>query len=83
MTLSRAAFIGSSLRMSTIAAVGLPRKACAAGSFGSGQNANDAIVPVQVDARRLIRTVVGLRPFRSSGFVLRAEPFGGKVLVHN
>ncbi len=41
------------------------------------------IVPVRIDAGRIIRTVVGLRPFRSTGFVLRAEPFGAKVLVHN
>ncbi len=42
-----------------------------------------AIVPVRIDAGRVIRTVVGLRPYRSSGFVLRAEPLGAKVLVHN
>jgi D-amino-acid oxidase len=44
---------------------------------------NMAIARVQIDAGRVIRTVVGLRPFRASGFVLRAEPFGAKVLVHN
>jgi len=32
---------------------------------------------------RLIRTLVGLRPFRPSGFLVRAERFGGKTLVHN
>jgi len=39
--------------------------------------------PVNVAPERVIRTVVGLRPFRPSGFVVRAEPFGDKVLVHN
>ena len=39
--------------------------------------------PVQVSADRVIRTVAGLRPFRPSGFVVRAEPFGSKTLVHN
>jgi D-amino-acid oxidase len=31
----------------------------------------------------VIRTVVGLRPFRPSGFVLRAESVDGKTIVHN
>jgi glycine/D-amino acid oxidase-like deaminating enzyme len=30
-----------------------------------------------------IRTVVGLRPFRPSGFVVRAEKVGDKLVVHN
>ena len=41
------------------------------------------LVPVKVDARRVIRTVAGLRPYRRSGFVVRAEPLGEKRLVHN
>lgn len=39
--------------------------------------------PVNVAAERVIRTVAGLRPFRASGFVVRAEPLGDKKLVHN
>lgn len=39
--------------------------------------------PVRVRAERRIRSVVGLRPFRPSGFVVRAEAFGDKRLVHN
>ena len=38
---------------------------------------------VQVSADRVIRTVAGLRPFRSSGFVVRAERLGDKTVVHN
>jgi glycine/D-amino acid oxidase-like deaminating enzyme len=38
---------------------------------------------VKVDPVRVIRTVVGLRPFRPHGFVLRAEAFGSKTMVHN
>jgi len=41
------------------------------------------LVPVNVAADREIRTVVGLRPFRPSGFVVRAESLGEKLLVHN
>jgi glycine/D-amino acid oxidase-like deaminating enzyme len=38
---------------------------------------------VLVDQGRVIRTVAGLRPYRRSGFVVRAEPLGDKRLVHN
>lgn len=39
--------------------------------------------PVKVASDRIIRTVVGLRPFRPSGFVVRAERIGSKRVVHN
>ena len=39
--------------------------------------------PVKVDESRVIRTVAGLRPYRRSGFVVRAEQLGEKRLVHN
>ena len=38
---------------------------------------------VLVARERVIRTVVGLRPFRPSGFVVRAEKLDAKTLVHN
>lgn len=39
--------------------------------------------PVKVERSRLIRTVVGLRPFRPGGFVVEAGRLGEKFLVHN
>lgn len=39
--------------------------------------------PVTVAPERVIRTIAGLRPFRPSGFVVRAEPMDGKTVVHN
>lgn len=39
--------------------------------------------PVRVSADREIRTVVGLRPYRPSGFVVRAERLGDTLVVHN
>ena len=39
--------------------------------------------PVRVSRDRVIREVVGLRPYRPSGFVVDAERFGNKLLVHN
>ena len=41
------------------------------------------LTPVKVSRDRLIRTVVGLRPFRSEGFVVEAEKLREKLLVHN
>lgn len=41
------------------------------------------LAPVRVSRDRLIRTVVGLRPFRSEGFVVEAEKLREKLLVHN
>src|SRR5438309_4757674 len=41
------------------------------------------LVPVIVDQSRIIRTMAGLRPYRRSGFVVRAEQLGEKRLVHN
>jgi glycine/D-amino acid oxidase-like deaminating enzyme len=55
---------------------------CAAGVRPSLARA--ACLPrVNVAADRVIRSLVGLRPFRPSGFVVRAESFGDKTLVHN
>jgi len=39
--------------------------------------------PVNVAPERVIRTLAGLRPYRASGFVVRAEALGDKRLVHN
>jgi D-amino-acid oxidase len=39
--------------------------------------------PVNVAPDRVIRTLAGLRPYRAPGFVVRAEAFGDKKLVHN
>jgi glycine/D-amino acid oxidase-like deaminating enzyme len=41
------------------------------------------LAPVVVDQSRVIRTMAGLRPYRRSGFVVRAEQLGEKRLVHN
>lgn len=41
------------------------------------------LAPVQVSPEALIRQVVGHRPYRPSGFVLRAEKLDDKLVVHN
>src|SRR5262252_246048 len=39
--------------------------------------------PVKVSRDRVIREVVGLRPYRDEGFVVAAERVGHKILIHN
>lgn len=39
--------------------------------------------PVKVARNRVIREVVGLRPYRAAGFRVEAERLGAKLLVHN
>ncbi len=38
---------------------------------------------VRVSPEREIRTIVGLRPFRPSGFVVRGEKLDAKTVIHN
>ena len=75
MFLDRRSFgIGSAALLSGCATVGTKPRAFAGCS---------PLVPVKVDASRIIRTVAGLRPYRRSGFVVRREQLGNKALVHN
>jgi len=55
--------------------------ACA--STGSGREDSLVLAPVRVSWDRIIRTTVGLRPHRPSGFVLRAERLDAKTVIHN
>jgi glycine/D-amino acid oxidase-like deaminating enzyme len=48
-----------------------------------GEPAGRKFARVQVSWDRIIRTVVGLRPFRPSGFVVRSERLGSKTVIHN
>ncbi len=41
------------------------------------------LAPVNASWERVIRTTVGLRPHRDSGFVLRADKLDDKTLIHN
>ena len=41
------------------------------------------LAPVKVSRDRIIREVVGLRPYRDEGFVVAAERLGDKLVVHN
>ena len=41
------------------------------------------LTPVDVSWDRIIRTTVGLRPYRESGFVVRAERLDDRTVIHN
>ena len=47
------------------------------------QHTQRRFAPVKVSRDRVIREIVGLRPFRPEGFVVDAQKFGNKLLVHN
>ena len=71
----RRAFLGS-------AAAALTLPGCAMTMARTRARAG-CLPPVLVSPERVIRTVAGLRPYRASGFVVRAEALGDKRLVHN
>ena len=48
-----------------------------------GSGGERRLAPVTVSSERIIRTAVGFRPFRGSGFRVGAETLGDKLLVHN
>ncbi len=51
--------------------------------LGRVTRAERRLAKVNVSWDRVIRTSVGLRPFRPSGFVVKAESFGNKTVIHN
>ena len=59
---------------------------CAVPTRGSARNYTPSGLPlrrVNVAEDRVIRTIAGLRPYRPSGFVVKAERMNDKVVVHN
>ena len=56
---------------------------CAPRGRSSALGPQRRIVPVAASGDRVIRTTVGLRPYRPSGFVVRPERLGDKLLIHN
>ncbi|MFM8535685.1 MAG: FAD-dependent oxidoreductase [Acidimicrobiia bacterium] len=74
------------LRLGGMAALGFSLEACAP------KIAKPALTPsrpmlrlplVDVSWDRVIRTTIGLRPHRPSGFVLKADKLDGKTVIHN
>lgn len=90
--LTRRRFLGTTLAAATLALVESPFRTFArAAHVAQGSRLatlptmSDAFgfAPVKIARNRIIRTVVGLRPFREEGFVVGAERLGNTLLVHN
>jgi len=73
------------LKATGLAALGAGLSACASRAARSlvSPEPPRRFARVHVSEDRIIRTVVGLRPYRPSGFVVRAEKLGDKTVVHN
>jgi glycine/D-amino acid oxidase-like deaminating enzyme len=73
------------LKVSGMAAFGAVAGGCAsrAPARVATTRAPVTLAPVNVSWQRIIRTTVGLRPHRPSGFVLRAEKLDSRLLIHN
>src|SRR3954465_2225803 len=88
LSTERRSFLKSALAASAyLAAVGGPsaRLSLAANRMAFAADGEQArhLAPLNVSRDHVIRTVVGLRPYRAEGFVLAPERMGEKVVVHN
>lgn len=79
LALSRRGLIGSA----ALGGGALLLPGCATTGAGRPLARTGCLPAVNVSPSRVIRTVAGLRPYRSAGFVVRAEALGEKRLVHN
>ncbi|MGE0863437.1 MAG: FAD-dependent oxidoreductase [Vicinamibacterales bacterium] len=76
------------LKFGSMGALGLAAQACAPKSAGqplvtAPKRPPVRLPPVNAAWDRVIRTTIGLRPHRPSGFVLKADKLDGKTLIHN
>jgi glycine/D-amino acid oxidase-like deaminating enzyme len=76
--MDRRAFLGSAA-----ATLALPGCATTMATRRTAAAPSGCLPRVLVSPDRVIRTMAGLRPYRASGFVVRAEALGDKKLVHN
>ncbi|HVJ70105.1 MAG TPA: FAD-dependent oxidoreductase, partial [Sphingomicrobium sp.] len=73
MLIDRRSFVGGSAALALTGCATIPDRSAGC----------SPLPPVLVDEARVIRTVAGLRPYRSAGFVVRRDTLGDKALVHN
>ena len=77
------------LKTGSMAALGLGLSSCAAGASQPASLTRPltrppiVLAPIRASWDRVIRTTVGLRPHRPSGFLLKAEKFDAKTVIHN
>ena len=78
-------------RRDLLKAIGASASIAALGACTPGTNAPKYARPLsrkpfiapRVSKDRIIRTIVGLRPFRPSGFLVRRDEFDDKTVIHN
>src|SRR5438874_5631828 len=75
----------TAIKLTGFAALGIGVGGCASRTRMPTAPARPQITlpPVEVSWDRVIRTTVGLRPHRPSGFVLRADKLDAKTIIHN
>jgi D-amino-acid oxidase len=79
----------SLIKFGGLAALGFALEGCAPKAGAKPQlaprppQARRVLPAVNTSWDRIIRTTIGLRPHRPSGFVLRAEKLDSKTLIHN
>jgi D-amino-acid oxidase len=78
----------SLIKFGGMAAIGFAVEGCAPTSSKPqlaprAPQARRVLPAVNASWDRIIRTTIGLRPHRPSGFVLRADKLDGKTLIHN
>src|ERR1041385_2839489 len=73
------------LKAGGMAAMGFGVSACSSNPKPAAgpRRAPVVLAPVKASWDRVIRTTVGLRPHRDSGFVLKADKLDDKLVVHN
>lgn len=81
--MNRRRFLQSAAASAAAMAVSRCRTARFAGTTGGSAPPGCALEPVRVSADREIRTIAGLRPYRPSGFVVRPEKIGDRLVIHN
>ena len=74
MIVSRRVFVSSAVA---------PLAGCAMRSAKVATPQAPKLARVDVSEERVIRVITGLRPYRPSGFVVRGEKLGDKLVVHN
>ncbi|HCH37251.1 MAG TPA: hypothetical protein DEU67_04440, partial [Acidobacteria bacterium] len=73
------------LKTAGIAAIGAGLGSRCSSQFGASDTTkkDSSLAKVKVSSDRIIRTTIGLRPVRQSGFVLKSETIGEKTVIHN
>jgi D-amino-acid oxidase len=75
--------IGAVISPPSVSAAAPPAAHPTAPSASVKASAKRIFARVKASPDRAIRTVAGLRPFRQSGFIVRADKFDDKTVIHN